>query len=262
MTFFDINPLYSASGFAVGVLVGLTGVGGGSLMTPLLVLLFGIHPTTAVGTDLLYACITKTGGTLVHGLSNTVDWKITRRLALGSVPATALTLLLLAYFNHGGGEGASGLITTVLGFALILTAIALVFRKWILDYFATRVGEFDETRTRTLTVGLGTLLGVLVSISSVGAGAIGVTVLLVLYPRLPVARIVGSDIAHAVPLTLIAGIGHWFLGSIDWSLLASLLVGSLPVIAIGSYITARVPDRVLRPILASTLAVVGGRLAF
>jgi uncharacterized membrane protein YfcA len=262
MTFLDINPLYSASGFAVGVLVGLTGVGGGSLMTPLLVLLFGIHPTTAVGTDLLYACITKTGGTLVHGLSNTVDWKITRRLALGSVPATVLTLLVLAYFNHGGREGASGLITTVLGFALILTAIALVCRKWILDYFATRVGEFDEGRTRSLTVGLGALLGLLVSISSVGAGAIGVTVLLVLYPRLPVARIVGSDIAHAVPLTLIAGIGHWFLGSIDWSLLGSLLVGSLPGIAIGSYITARVPDRVLRPILASTLAVVGGRLAF
>jgi uncharacterized membrane protein YfcA len=257
-----INPLYSASGFFVGMLVGLTGVGGGALMTPLLVLLFGIHPTTAVGTDLLYACITKTGGTLVHGLGNTVDWKIARRLALGSVPATAMTLLLLAYFNHGTDEGAAGFITTVLGFALILTAIALVFRKWILDFFATRVGEFDAGRTRILTVVLGALLGVLVSLSSVGAGAIGVTVLLILYPRLPVARIVGSDIAHAVPLTLIAGIGHWFLGSIDWSLLGSLLVGSLPGIAIGSYITARIPDRVLRPILASTLAVVGGRLAF
>ncbi len=257
-----INPLYSISGFFVGMLVGLTGVGGGSLMTPLLVLLFGIHPATAVGTDLLYACVTKTGGTLVHGFSKTVDWKITRRLALGSVPATALTLIVLAYFNRGTHEGAAGLITNVLGFALILTAIALVFRKWILDFFATQVGEFDEARARTLTIMLGALLGVLVSLSSVGAGAIGVTVLLVLYPRLPVARIVGSDIAHAVPLTLIAGIGHWMLGSIDWSLLGSLLVGSLPGIAIGSYITARIPDRVLRPILASTLAVVGGRLVF
>jgi uncharacterized protein len=258
----DINPLYSVSGFVVGVLVGLTGVGGGSLMTPLLVLLFGINPATAVGTDLLYACITKTAGTLVHGLSNTVDWKITRRLALGSVPATALTLLVLAYFNRGNHEGTAGFITTVLGFALILTAIALVFRKWILDFFATRVGEFDERQSRILTVVLGALLGILVSVSSVGAGAIGVTVLLILYPRLPVARIVGSDIAHAVPLTLIAGIGHWFLGSIDWPLLGSLLVGSLPGIVIGSYVAARVPDRVLRPILASTLAVVGGRLAF
>src|SRR3984885_326269 len=142
----SINPLYSISGFFVGALVVLTGVGGGALMTLLLVLLFGIHPTTAVGTDLLYASVTKTGGTLVHGLSNTVDWKITRRLASGSVPATALTLLLLAYFNHGADGGASGLITTVLGFALILTAIALVFRKWILDFFATRVGEFAEGR--------------------------------------------------------------------------------------------------------------------
>jgi uncharacterized membrane protein YfcA len=258
----DINLLYSASGFFVGVLVGLTGVGGGALMTPLLVLLFGIHPTTAVGTDLLFASITKTGGTLVHGFSNTIDWKITRRLACGSVPATALTLLILAYFNHSADNDAAGFITTVLGFALILTAIALVFRKWILDFFATRVGEFEEGRARTLTIVLGAVLGVLVSLSSVGAGAIGVTVLLILYPRLPVARIVGSDIAHAVPLTLIAGVGHWFLGSIDWSLLGSLLVGSLPGIAIGSYVTARIPDRVLRPILASTLAVVGGRLAF
>jgi uncharacterized protein len=257
-----IDLLYSASAFVVGILVGLTGVGGGSLMTPLLVLLFGIHPTTAVGTDLLFASITKTGGTLVHGLSNTVDWSVTRRLAYGSVPATVLTLLLLAYFNRGAVDGASGLITTVLGFALILTAIALVFRKSILDFFETHVGELEQRRARILTVVLGALLGALVSLSSVGAGAIGVTVLLILYPRLPVARIVGSDIAHAVPLTLIAGVGHWFLGSIDWSLLGSLLVGSLPGIAIGSYVTARIPDRVLRPILASTLAVVGGRLAF
>jgi uncharacterized protein len=258
----NLNLLYSASGFFVGLLVGLTGVGGGALMTPLLVLLFGIHPTTAVGTDLLFASITKTGGTLVHGFSNTVDWTITRRLALGSVPATALTLLALAYFNRGAEGGASHLITTVLGFALILTAIALVFRKWILNFFATRVGELEDKRARTLTVVLGAMLGVLVSLSSVGAGAIGVTVLLILYPRLPVARIVGSDIAHAVPLTLIAGTGHWFLGSIDWPLLGALLIGSLPGIAIGSYITARIPDRVLRPILASTLAVVGGRLVF
>jgi uncharacterized membrane protein YfcA len=262
MFFSGFNVLYAASGFGVGMLVGLTGVGGGALMTPLLVLLFGIHPATAVGTDLLYASITKSAGTVVHGLSDTVDWKITRRLAFGSVPATALTLAFLAYFSHRTGEGAAGLITTVLGFALILTAIALLFRGRILEFFATHVGEFEPGRTKTLTIVLGAVLGVLVSLSSVGAGALGVTVLLILYPRLPVARIVGSDIAHAVPLTLIAGIGHWFLGSIDWVLLGSLLVGSIPGITIGSYIGARIPDRVLRPILASTLAVVGGRLVF
>ena len=258
----DLNLLYSASGFFVGVLVGLTGVGGGALMTPLLVLLFGIHPTTAVGTDLLFASITKTGGTLIHGFSNTVDWKITCRLASGSVPATAITIAALAYLHRTADGGTSEVITTVLGFALILTAIALVFRKWILDFFASHVGELADDRARVLTVVLGVLLGVLVSLTSVGAGAIGVTVLLLLYPTLRTTRIVGSDVAHAVPLTLIAGAGHWWIGDVDFSLLASLLVGSIPGIMIGSHFASRVPDGVLRPLLAGTLALVGGRLAF
>jgi uncharacterized protein len=255
-----INPLYSASGFVVGVLVGMTGVGGGSLMTPILVLLFGIHPAAAVGTDLLYASITKMGGTLAHAASSTVDWRITRRLAAGSVPAAAVTLFLLSRLEHSV-DAAGQLITTTLGFALILTAIALVFRQRILEYFADHVGELEEHRVRLLTILLGGALGGLVTLSSVGAGAIGVTVLLMLYPRLPLARIVGSDIAHAVPLTLVAGLGHWILGSIDWALLSSLLVGSLPGITIGSFVSARAPDRVLRPILAITLVLVGGRLA-
>ncbi|HXW31406.1 MAG TPA: sulfite exporter TauE/SafE family protein [Xanthobacteraceae bacterium] len=255
-----INPLYSASGFVVGALVGLTGVGGGSLMTPLLVLLFGIHPAVAVGTDLLYAAITKTGGTLAHAASRTVDWRITRRLAAGSVPAAAVTLFLMSRLGHSVDAGAQ-LITTVLGFALILTAITLVFRQKILDYFADRVGELDARRVAPLTVLLGAAVGALVTLSSVGAGAIGVTVLLMLYPRLPVARIVGSDIAHAVPLTLVAGLGYWFLGSTDWMLLGSLLVGSVPGVILGSFAAARAPDWVLRPILATTLALVGGKLA-
>jgi uncharacterized protein len=253
------NPYQSASGFAVGLLVGLTGVGGGALMTPILVLLFGIHPASAVGTDLLYASITKTGGTLVHGLNKTVNWQITGRLASGSIPTTALTIFVLSYF---AGESASigQIISTVLGFALILTAVALIFRKWILNFFTRRFGEPTPSRTKWLTVVLGAWLGVLVSLSSVGAGAIGVTVLLILYPRLPIAQVVGSDIAHAVPLTLIAGVGHWYLGDVNFVLLLSLLIGSLPGIAIGSHMAARVPDRVLRPILAGTLAAVGGRL--
>jgi uncharacterized protein len=150
----------------------------------------------------------------------------------------------------------------VLGVMLILTAIAILFRKMILDAFAARVGELGTRNTTVSTIVLGAVLGVLVSLSSVGAGAIGVTVLLILYPKLPAARLVGSDIAHAVPLTLIAGIGHWFLGSIDWHLLGSLLVGSIPGIIVGSLISSRIPDAVLRPILASTLAIVGGRLVF
>ena len=257
-----IDPLYSLSGFAVGALVGMTGVGGGSLMTPLLVLLFGIHPATAVGTDLLYAAITKTGGTLVHGISRTVDWRIVRRLALGSVPAAILTLTVANYFGLLGGGGASVVITTVLGVALILTAIALVFRNKLLELAARRVPDLDPRRAALLTVLTGVVLGVLVSLSSVGAGAIGMTALVFLYPRMPTARLVGSDLAHAVPLTLVAGMAHWLYGSVDGVLLASLLVGSLPGIVLGSYAAARVPEKVLRPALAATLLLVGGKLAF
>lgn len=257
----SIHPGYSLSGLVVGLLVGLTGVGGGALMTPLLVLLFGIRATTAVGTDLLYACVTKTVGTAVHGFSGTIEWRVVRRLASGSVPATALTLIVLSHYQDRLGNS-SNVITTVLGFALILTAVSIVFRKWILNALAGAAAKLSPRGTTLLTILLGAVLGVLVSLSSVGAGAIGVTFLLILYPKLPASKLVGSDIAHAVPLTLIAGIGHWFLGSIDGVLLVSLLMGSIPGVIIGSYVSARIPDRVLRPVLASTLAVVGARLSF
>jgi len=256
-----IQPLYVMSGVVVGLLVGMTGVGGGSLMTPLLILLFGIHPATAVGTDLLYAAVTKTGGTLMHGYTRTVDWRIVGRLAMGSLPATAATLAVLSHLELTG-KGASDLITLVLGCALFTTALALIFRAQLQKLYARRVGELDPRRTAILTVATGAVLGVLVSISSVGAGALGVTALVLLYPKLRIVRIVGSDIAHAVPLTLLAGLGHWLIGSIDGHLLVSLLVGSIPGIAISSYFASRVPDKVLRPLLAGTLALVGGRLVF
>ena len=256
-----INPLYSLSGLVVGLLVGFTGVGGGSLMTPLLVLLFGIHPATAVGTDLLYAGLTKISGSLVHSWNKAVDWSITGRLALGSAPAAVLTLWALSRYGHDS-KSTGQVISTVLGFALILTAVTLIFRKWLLAKVASTLARLNARQIGALTTVLGAALGVLVSISSVGAGAIGVTVLLMLYPKMPTVRIVGSDIAHAVPLTLIAGAGHWWIGSVDWALLISLLVGSIPGIAIGSHFASRVPDKVLRPLLAGTLALVGGRLAF
>jgi uncharacterized membrane protein YfcA len=256
-----IKPLYVLSGFLVGALVGLTGVGGGSLMTPLLVLAFGIHPSTAVGTDLLYAAATKTVGTTVHGFSGTVDWRIVGRLAAGSVPATIATLLVLAHVQKQMGA-ANHVITLVLGAALIATAVAILFRRIILKHFQARVEAMSPGRVTAFTVVLGAVLGVLVSLSSVGAGAIGVTVLLILYPSLPAGKLVGSDIAHAVPLTLIAGFGHWLMGSVDFHLLLSLLLGSIPGIIVGSLISSRIPDQVLRPILASALALVGGRLFF
>ena len=256
----SVDLLYAISGFSVGLLVGMTGVGGGSLMTPLLILLFGIHPATAVGTDLLYAAATKSGGTLVHGLNRNIDWRVVGRLAAGSVPMTALTLLALSGFGIYSGA-ARGLITAVLSGALATTAAVLFLRKRILAFFAAHVGELSPRRTSARTVLLGAMLGVMVSISSVGAGALGVTAIILLYPRLSTARIVGSDIAHAVPLTLVAGVGHWMLGSIDWHLLGSLLAGSLPGIVIGSYVSVRVPDAVLRFTLATTLLLVAGKLA-
>jgi len=253
------DPAFALSGFVVGLLVGQTGVGGGSLMTPLLVLLFGVHPTTAVGTDLLYAAASKSVGTLVHGVNHTVDWRVVGRLASGSVPATIITVLVLSRFNVMSPDMGK-VVSFVLGIALVLTGCVLMARRW---FFATVGPVMQRITPRArlwITVGCGAILGVVVSISSVGAGAIGVTALVLLYPELPLARIVGSDIAHAVPLTLIAGVGHWWLGSVDWPLLGSLLTGAIPGIMLGSYLTGFVPEWVLRPLLAIVLFLVGGRL--
>jgi uncharacterized membrane protein YfcA len=255
------HPLYAISGLFVGMLVGLTGVGGGSLMTPLLVLLFGFHPSTAVGTDLLYAAGTKGVGAMVHSSNRTIDWKVTGLLAAGSVPATAITVLSL-FALRAHGQPAQGLISTVLGFALLLTAATLLVRGKLFAYAAKRSVAFGPRTTAILTVALGAALGTLITLSSVGAGALGVTVLIFLYPKMPMARIVGSDIAHAVPLTLIAGAGHFALGSVNLPLLGSLLVGSIPGIILGSHLTARVPERVLRPILACTLVLAAAKLIF
>ena len=256
-----VDPRFMLSGFFVGLLIGQTGMGGGALMTPILVLFFGVHPATAVGTDLLYASATKTVGTLVHGLNRTVDWRIVTRLAAGSVPASMLTLVVISHFNIAGPTSAR-VISLVLGTMLLLTALSLIFRRRFLAFAGPVLERVTADGAARLTIVTGVVLGGLVTISSVGAGALGVTALLLLYPRLPMAVIVGSDIAHAVPLTLVAGLGHWYLGSVDWPLLTSLLSGSIPGIVIGSYLSAHIPDAVLRPILAVTLMVVGGRLVF
>jgi uncharacterized protein len=253
-----IDFAQSLSGFVIGAIVGLTGVGGGSLMTPLLVLLFGIHPATAVGTDLLYAAITKSGGTFVHAKKDHVDWRIVRLLASGSLPTAGITLLALHYLAPSGLGGASKTITFALGIALILTAASLIFRNKLRKF--SEAHDPDTAHHPAFTVITGAILGCLVSISSVGAGALGVTALFFLYPRLPAIRIVGSDLAHAVPLTLVAGIGHWWLGNVNWQLLASLLVGSLPGIYIGSHLSSHVPEKVLRPMLALMLVLVGSKL--
>ena len=255
----SIDPHYAIAGFLVGALVGVTGVGGGSLMTPILIVLFGVSPATAVGTDLLFAAATKTVGSLVHGFNRTIDWQLVRRLATGSIPTTALALIVLSWLDMRAG-GAHQIVTAVLSIALLLTAGALIARNKIFSIYSQRLANLSDRSIAQLTIAMGAVLGILVSFSSVGAGAIGVTALVLLYPRIWIAQIVGSDIAHAVPLTLIAGLGYGVMGSVDLHTLVSLLTGSLPGIFVGSSISARVPDTALRYLLAAVLIVVGSKL--
>jgi uncharacterized membrane protein YfcA len=250
---------YTIAGFAVGAIVGLTGVGGGSLMTPLLVLGFGVPPVTAVGTDLLYAGFTKVGGAVSHGLKGHVDWRITGLLAAGSVPATIIALIALAYLPPAGASTRL-VVSTALGVMLLLTAVALIFRSQLLAWARSRAQRGTFAHRNATTVATGAFIGFAVTLSSVGAGAVGVTALILLFPLLATVRVVGTDIAHAVPITLVAGFGHAFLGNVNWWLLASLLAGSLPGILVGSHLAARVPERFLRNSLAAVLLLAGTKL--
>jgi uncharacterized membrane protein YfcA len=258
---YGVDLRFALSGLLVGLLVGMTGVGGGSLMTPLLVMAFGIHPATAVGTDLLYASATKSVGTLVHGLGHTVEWRIVWRLASGSLPGTALGLLFLSQLDTSS-SGQMRWITVTLGVMLIVTALSLFFRSWLVTVLGPKLERLSPKRQLTLTVASGFGLGLLVTMTSVGAGALGVTALLLLYPRERLPVIVGTDIAHAVPLTLMAGAGHWWLGSVDAVLLTGLLCGSIPGIVAGSWLATRMPETMLRPVLAMTLVLVGVKIVF
>lgn len=250
---------YVIAGLAVGFIVGLTGVGGGSLMTPIL-LWFGINPATAVGTDLLYACITKMGGVWVHHKQKHIDWHITRLLAMGSVPAALATVAVL-HFLHLETDYVNKVIKVTLGFALILTALAILFKPFILRQLArirpARAPDYIPARA---TIATGVVLGVIVTLSSIGAGALGTLAIFALYPLLPTARLVGTEIAHAVPLTLVAGLGHASMGNMDYGLLGQLLVGSLPGIWLGSHMTRRVAEQWLRPALAIMMVLVGAKL--
>ena len=254
--------LYTISGFLVGLVVGITGVGGGSLMTPLLVVFFGVSPATAVGTDLLYASITKSLGGWVHSRNGTVDWKVVGWLSVGSMPAALHTIALLKYLALDE-KTLRGLVTSVLSVALLLTATVLLLKDWIRRIAQREDGTVYELHHRYLpaaTIFTGVIVGTLVTISSIGAGVLGTVALLFLYPRLSAAKVVGTDIAHAVPLTAIAGMGHMALGTVNLVLLGSLLLGSLPGIYLGSHLSAKVPERVLRPILAVMLLIIGTRL--
>lgn len=253
---------YTLAGLGVGFLVGLTGVGGGALMTPLLVLGFGVSPSVAVGTDLLYASITKSVGVWVHGRKETVNWKIVGLLAAGSLPAALVTIAILKLFIMDIVR-LQGLITSALGMTLILTALALFFKdRLIASVVQGRIALTSMRRWRALiTILVGVVLGILVTLTSVGAGALGAVLLFLLYPRLPTAHIVGTDLAHAVPLTAIAGLGHfYYLGTVDATMLVSLLLGSLPGVWLGAHVGTAIPERVLRPILGAMLILLGIKL--
>jgi uncharacterized membrane protein YfcA len=252
------------AGFFVGLVVGVTGVGGGSLMTPILIFFFGVKPYLAVGTDLLFAAFTKMGGTVNLARQRLVPWRVVAHLSAGSIPAALLTLAVLHVV--GPAEAAvQRVMTTTLGVALLLTAAATLYKAVRGRQLPRTLPAGQEelaTRPRhwSLPLLFGAAIGVLVTLTSVGAGAIGVSVLLLLYPLLPLPRIVGADIAYAVPLTLVAGLGHASLGSVDWPLLAKLLAGSLPGIWLGSHLVTRVPERAIRSVLSLLLAWAGMKL--
>ena len=252
------------AGFFVGLVVGMTGVGGGSLMTPILIFFFGIKPYLAVGTDLLFAAVTKAGGSLSLARRKLVDWSIVGHLAAGSVPAALLTLWAL-HQRGAADPGVQKLMTTLLGAALLLTAGATLFKALAGKAAPRTLNAADAARAPqprhwALPVLLGAVIGALVTLTSVGAGAIGVVVLMLLYPLLPLPRIVGADIAHAVPLTLVAGLGHASIGAVDWQLLALLLTGSLPGIWLGSRLMVKTPERLVRALLAALLGYAGLKL--
>ncbi len=255
---------YIAAGAAVGFAVGITGVGGGSLMTPIL-LLFGFPPQIAVGTDLLYASITKAGGVVLHRRQGTIRWKIVLTLFCGSIPASLVTVYFLDNVFADSDQYAQ-VLTNCLGVMLILTATVLMFKSKLVNGSKAKdtpkAMVAIQNHATWITWVMGIALGVLVTLSSVGAGAFGAAVLLVIYPRLSAINIIGTDLAHAVPLTLVAGLGHLFLGNVDFSLLGSLLIGSLPAIYVGTKVGARMPENIMQPILASTLFALGIKYAF
>lgn len=249
------------AGLVVGFIVGMTGVGGGSLMTPILIW-FGIPPSTAVGTDLLYAAITKSGGVFVHNKKKNINWNITGWLTLGSVPAALLTLLILHNLKTDM-EVLNKIIKFSLGWALLFTSIAIIFKKKLLAFSQKHAGDkfHNESKTQNfLTVAIGVMLGATVTLTSIGAGALGTVTLFFLYPLLPTPKLVGTEIAHAVPLTLVAGLGHATMGNLDFSVLGHLLLGSLPGIYLGSMLSGKLPDLMLRNAIAIMLFYVGFKL--
>ncbi len=257
-----MDPLLIAAGAATGLLVGLTGVGGGALMTPLLLLVFGVAPLTAVGTDLWFAAITKLFATRVHQGHGLIDWPVVRRLWLGSLAASVATLIFMKLYPVD--QAAVALLKAAIAAAVMLTALGMLFQKPLHALgrrLRTTDGDNFKALQGPLTVVAGALLGIMVTLTSVGAGALGAVFLSYLYPlRLTPPRLIATDIAHAIPLAMFAGAGHLLIGNVDFGLLGNLLLGSIPAVLLGAMLSARLPHVLLRGMLAAVLLAIGVKL--
>lgn len=258
-----IDTGFAIAGAVTGFVVGLTGVGGGALMTPILLLVFGVSPTTAIATDLWFAAITKIVGAGVHHRAGQVDWQVVRRLWAGSLPVALLTVVIVSAGNHL--DKIDWLAHTI-GVVVILTAVGLIFAPWLLKVATTRRIEqpiqFKAVQP-ILTVLAGATLGVCVALTSIGAGALGSVMLLYLYPlRMTPHRLVATDLVHAIPLAVVAGSGYLIAGLVDWWMLASLLSGSIPGIILGSLLARKAPGRLLQIVLAIVLVSAGLKILF
>lgn len=241
----------AGGGFVVGLLVGMTGVGAGSLTTPMLISGFGVPPLVAVGTDLIFAAITKASSAWHHHRLGNVDWPVLATLAAGSLPG-AIAILALVHFAALDTHNVAGIIRPTLAIALIASAAAITLRPLLASQSPDTIATGPRHR-RIVTMLFGIVLGALVAITSVGAGVIGIVALMILYPALAARRLVGTDVVHAVPLTFVAGLGHLGIGSIDFAILIALLIGSLPGVAIGSRMTGLLPDWLIRIVLSTVL---------
>lgn len=253
-----IDFAYALAGALTGFIVGLTGVGGGALMTPILLIFFGVTPTAAIATDLWFAAITKLVGARVHHASGNVDWQVVKRLWLGSLP---VALLVVSIVSFGAQITKVDWLTSAIGVVVLITAVGMLIAPKLVTYArGRRIGQPERFKAiqPALTVLSGALLGLCVALTSVGAGALGSVMLLYLYPlRMTPHRLVATDIVHAIPLAVVAGLGYLFAGMVDWWMLASLLVGSVPAVLLGSVLAGRVSGRLIQIALAFVLIPAG-----
>ncbi len=253
-----IDLAYAMAGALTGFVVGVTGVGGGALMTPILLIFFGVSPTTAIATDLWFAAVTKLVGARIHHTNGNVDWQVAKRLWLGSLP---MALLVVVMANLGAQVAKVDWLTKIIGSVVLITALGLLISPKLVTYARSRrIGQPEHFKAiqPALTVVSGGVLGLSVALTSVGAGALGSVMLLYLYPlRMTPHRLVATDIVHAIPLAVVAGLGYLFAGMVDWWMLASLLLGSLPAVLLGSSLAGHLPARGIRIALALILCAAG-----